>query len=75
MHEIYQTARKIEPSVKNNTASKDELNTYHQSLIESDKLATEALISDLAGWQDIYTQIGLDVEPYLQISGRVAGGT
>ena len=75
MHEIYQTARKIEPSVKNNTASKDELNTYHQSLIESDKLATEALISDLAGWQDIYTQIGLDVEPYLQIAGRVAGGT
>ena len=70
MHENYQKARKLEPLVKNGQANKQQIEEYNLLLVESDKVAADALVSDMGAWQEIYTQMGLDVTPYLaMVSG------
>ena len=69
MHENYAKARKLEPLVKNGQANKQQIEEYNLLLVESDKVAADALVADMGAWQEIYTQIGLDVTPYLQLVG------
>lgn len=72
LHETYEQARSIEPMIKNGSATPDQIVKYNELLIESDKIAADALISDMAGWSDIYSQIGMDIQPYLNLTQ--AGG-
>ena len=68
MHEIYAETRKIEPLVKQGTATQEQVTKYNELLVKSDNIAVEALVSDMAGWKDLYVQMGMNVEPYLQLA-------